>query len=408
MRNFLHSLILMLIGFVVFCNVLFSPFYLDDISQIVNNESIKFVGNIPALFTQNNSIGEDKKPIIGYFYKPVFYSTYSLLYFIGKGSVFPFHLFQVILYSFNAALVFLLFTKFFERRLAFLMAMIFLVHPANEEVAQYVAAIQDVLYFWFGMIAIYLVSGNWIGKIKTVVISSFSILLSLLSKETGLLFLLAIGLYVYLFQKRMFKFYLLSFSIVGLIYLFLRVSAVSNPTFFMSETSRNRTLSQRLILAPKVVDYYFEEMLTPSLSLPNIDNLKNNEINSAPWPFLKSFFIITVFICIGLIIRKYFTIWFLRYSFFFIWMMLGIGLHSQIIPLDVLIASRWMYFTMVGMLGMLGVMVMVLKPYFFKYKTLIFILYLLYLGTCIYGTERLNTYRGTFGSESDQSHSTFR
>lgn len=392
------SLLLMLLGFAVYFNVLGSPFYLDDLKQIVNNEGIKNISNIPTFFTQNNPFSHDKTAITGYFYKPVFYSVYSLLYFLGNGSPFTFHLFQVLIFSSSSVFVFLLFSKFFGRKLAFLLALIFLAHPANEEVAQYIAAIQDALFFWFGIMAVYLVSSNWAKRIQVVVISSFLIFLALLSKETGVLFLLVASLYIFLFQRKLVKSYAFAFSIVCLVYLFLRVSAVSHPTIFMYETSPHRTFAQRLVLAPKVINYYFEEMFIPKLSLPSLNYLQNYELKSAIYPYLGLLGIVGVFGGVGVFLKKYFEVWFLKYAFFFVWMLLGIGLHSHIIELDIMVASRWIYFTMVGVLGMLGVLIAAIKPYFSKYRVLLIILYLLYFSACIYGTERLNMHRGSFGT----------
>ena len=34
-----------------------------------------------------------------------------------------------------------------------------------------------------------------------------------------------------------------------------------------------------------------------------------------------------------------------------------LGLHMQLIPLDLTVADRWFYFTMVGVLGLIGVII---------------------------------------------------
>ena len=49
------------------------------------------------------------------------------------------------------------------------------------------------------------------------------------------------------------------------------------------------------------------------------------------------------------------------YIFFFIWLLVGMGMYSQIVPLDYTVADRWMYFPLAGIVGLLGVGVSTIK-----------------------------------------------
>lgn len=390
----------MFIGFAVYFNVLNSPFYMDDVVHISQNPDIHNLNSIPSLYIKSNSFKGKEQSIISNVYRPVFFTFYTLLFVAGRGLPLLFHLFQVSIYSLNAVLVFLFFNKFFQRKLAFLLALLFLVHPANEEVAQYISITQDALFFFFGMMAICLASTEYAAKMRTMIACSVLLLLSLLSKETGVLFLIIMLIYVFLFLKSNFRRYILASGFVGIIYLILRFIAAKNPATVSIESYHFSSFGDQMVVVSKVIFYYIEQITTPTFPLPDLAYLESAEIKSAVIPFLISSTVITGLILIGFWIRHYFKSSFNSYVFFLIWFLIGIGLHSQIIPLDVVIASRWIYFPIVGALGMMGVLIKILMPYFVRYRILFLVLYFAYLGMCIYVTERLNIHRSNFNSYS--------
>lgn len=396
MRVIFPSVFLVIFGFVIYFNVLNSPFYMDDYGQIIINPDIKNLSNIPAFYLKTSSHRGGNQMIIPDFYRPIFFSVYTLLYAGGNGLPLFFHLFQVGVFSINSVLVFLFFIKFFKRNLAFLFALLFLVHPANEEAAQYIAALSEPLFFCFGMIALHLASSKRIKSISGVVIYFFMILGSLFSKETGFLFLLMTLLYILFFQFSYFKRYLLASGFAGSAYLILRFLASKNPISTPIESPPILFISERGILVVKVIYSFIELITATTISLPNSAYLLNKDIQGVIFPALVVFIVTVSLIVVGLWIRRYFKSSFKIYTFFFIWTMLGIGIHSQIIPLEVLIASRWMYFSIAGALGMLGVVVTILQPYFSKYRVLFLILFFVYLSVCISMTLILNMFRGSF------------
>lgn len=392
----------MIFGFAVYFNTLNSPFYMDDYGQIIINPDIKNLSNIPTFYFKTSSHLGGNDIIIPDFYRPIFLSVYTLLYAGGKGLPLFFHLFQVGVFSINSVLVFLFFNKFFKRKLAFLLALLFLVHPANEEAAQYIAALSEPLFFCFGIIALHLVSSKRVKNFSTIFFYSLMILFSFLSKETGVLFLVICLTYVFLFQKSYFRNYFLASSFVGIIYLILRFLASKNPATVSIELYRFSSFGDQLVIVSKVIFYYIEQIATPTLFLPDSTYLESAEIKSAVFPFIISALVISILVIVGFWIRRYFKSSFKVYLFFLIWFLIGIGLHSQIIPLDVVIASRWIYFPIAGALGMFGVVIKLLAPYFLRYRILLLVLYFVYLSMCIYVTERLNIYRSNFKSYTQQ------
>lgn len=393
MRTLSYCLLLIFVGFSVYFSVLKSPFYLDDIKQVQNNENIKKLKNIPSFYVQSNPFRENGRSAIGHFYKPLFYTSYAVLYSTGNGKPFIFHFFQILLYSLNAVLAFLVFTKFFGGKLAFLLALIFLVHPANEEVAQYIADLQDVLFFFFGMIALLVATTKNAGKKTGIILSPIFILLSCLSKETGVLFLFVFLLYIFLFKKNFFKIYLLSTGVATSIYLILRAVSISHPTTLISKVSHPAVLDERLILVPKIIYYYIKTIILPSPFLPNITYLQNKNLSGIILPVAVIIFALMITILTGFFIRKFYKSQLSLFIFMSAWALLGFGFHSQILPLDVIVASRWIYFPLVGILGMAGIVVTILKPYLLKYKLLFLVLYFMYIAGYIAATVKLNIIR---------------
>lgn len=407
MRRFFPSVLLIIFGFVIYFNVLNSPFYMDDYGQVVINPDIKNLSSIPSFYFKTSVHLGGNQLIIADFYRPIFFSAYTLLFVLGNGLSFFFHLFQVGIFSINAVLVFLFFAKFFKRKLAFLLALLFLVHPANEEAAQYAAALSEPLFFCFGMIALLLVSSVKIKNLSTIFVYFLMILGSLLSKETGVLFLIITLVYILFFQSHYIKKYLLAATFAGFAYFVLRFIATRNTVSILIQ-QHVLSAGERAILVPKVIYTYIELITATTLSLPNSAYLKNNDIKTAILPFLAVLIVLISLIAVGFWIRRYFKSSFKIYAFFFIWVTLGLGIHSQIIPLEVLIASRWMYFPVVGALGMLGVVVTILQPYFFKYRVLFLVLFFIYLGVCIIMTLILNIHRASFSGYMDQTMGTVK
>lgn len=393
MRNIFPSLLFIVFGFAVFFNVLNSPFYMDDIVHITRNPDIHNLGSIPSFYIKSNPFKGDGESIMSIIYRPVFFTFFTVLFVVGRELPLPLHLFQVSIYSLNSVLVFLFFKKFFQRKLAFLLALIFLVHPANEEVAQYISITQDALFFFFGMMAICLVSTKYVAKLRTMIACTILLLLSLLSKETGVLFLIIVLIYVFLFRKSDFWKYALSAGFAGMIYAILRFIASKTPSTVSIKSYHFSSFSDQIVIVPKVVFYYIEQIVTPTLFLPDFSYLESTEIKSAIIPFFISALVVAILVIVGSWIRRYFKSSFKEYLFFLIWFIIGIGLHSQIIPLDVIIASRWIYFPIVGVIGMVGVVVTILGPYLSRYKFLFLILYFLYIITFALATVKLNLIR---------------
>ncbi|MBI4009241.1 glycosyltransferase family 39 protein, partial [Candidatus Roizmanbacteria bacterium] len=191
---------LIIISFLVYFNSIFNGFVWDDEEQIVNNSFVHSIVNIPTFFKNStfNPAGAEKLP--GLYYKPLMTSLFSIIYSLFGPHPFYFHSIQIILHIINSILVFLIFKHLLKKeKLSLFLSLIFLLHPINSETVLYISALQDILFFLFGSLALLIITKKT--TIQYVLISSTLLLFSLLSKETAVLFVITVFLYLIFFKK---------------------------------------------------------------------------------------------------------------------------------------------------------------------------------------------------------------
>lgn len=345
------------IGFIVYFNSLFSAFVWDDIPQIQKNELVHTIANIPLFFTGSTFASVTNGHFAGLYYRPLMISVFSVIYTIFGAQPFFFHLFQLFLHILNACLSFILLKKFIKEKTAFFLSLIFLVHPINVESVSYIATLGEPLFFFFGILAVLSYQKLHLSWRNSIVIS-FLILLSILSKEAGIVFTGLILSSFFLFKKKNRLSFVITILIVTLpviIYLFLRfelakVSIIRVPGIPMMTD----TLTQRMFTMPAIFFYYLKTFIFPKdLFIYQQWNITGP--GSAFYFPLFLDFVIFGFFCIA-------GVWFWKtnkksiipFLFFVIWFLLGIGILLQILPLDSTVADHMFYFPIVGLLGIIG------------------------------------------------------
>lgn len=381
---------IILVGILVFVNSLSNGFVGDDIGQLVDNALVHTIQNIPQFFfggTFNNGTGA----IIGLYYKPLLLTSYTIIYSLFGSNSFVYHFLQLILHISNAILVYLLFTKFFKKELAFVLSLLFLVHPINADTVDYISNLQDVLFTFFGLLALNLV----IFKNKshfTLLLSGLYFFLSVLSKETGIAFAVVIVCYTYIFDKAIIKKYSILIISLALFYIAIHIAIIGkgfsqNQPFPIMRAS----LSTRLISIPAIIAYYLTTFFFPV-------NLTLDHQWVVNYPTLAQFYVPLLVDCIflGLLVFLYFLIKNNRkeytvFLFFCIWFICGLIFHLQIIPLDYTVANRWFYFPIIGLLGLFGVLFTTLYPKKILSKNILFLLLLLLIAVFSIRTIIRNT-----------------
>jgi len=392
-----YIFLLFIIGTVVYFPIFFNGFVWDDFAFILN-PTFGHTLNLAKLFGPNifNATG---------YYRPIPALYFALLYAISSSHAFLYHLIQLILHIVNAILVFLLFRSLFNFKqtdddtfdqeyfdslsgsqqvkymrkyghpektsrtlhtyepysvvLSLFLSLIFLVHPINVESVAYIGASQSELLFIFGMSALLLSINKNIQGPKILIISGLT-LLSLLTKETGFLFLLMIILFQILFyKKRVLEFLLFELITLG-IYLYFRIEIgkvfLKQPFFSYPVPIDHLTLLQRVTNIPAIFLYYIQTFFFPlHLSIIQLWVITQVTLQNFYVPFFLDilFFCITCFGGVYLYRRQFH--YFKLYAFFFLWFYFGIGMLLQIFPLDETVSDHWFYFPIVGLLGMFGI-----------------------------------------------------
>lgn len=347
-KKYLYQLSLIFAGLIVYCNILFNEFVWEDLSLIIANPK----GHSFYIFSPENMFNLEGQ------FRPITALYSAITYLIFHENPAPYHLLQIILHIINAILIFTIFKKLLNKEISFLIALLFTVHPINVGSITYFGSFNSPLFVFFGLFAL-LMSSESSFKSHTLVIG-FLLLLSVLTKETGILFLVFIPFYQLLFQRKYLRRSLSISCTILTIYIIMK-SLFSTTLAPIYPTPVNQiTLFQRLFTIPAVVFYYIKTFFWPI-------KLAIYQQWVVPSPSFLGFYVPLIFditffgtlLFIGRhIFRKNRKI-FPAYIFFFIWFTAGLFLHSQIIPLNLTVSDHWFYFPLIGLCGLVGLIIQI-------------------------------------------------
>jgi tetratricopeptide (TPR) repeat protein len=340
-----------LIGLFVFGNALFGGFVWDDFGYILLNQQVHSLSNLSTAFGPNLFNYEGQ-------YRPVNFLYFSFLYAFFKESPFFYLVLGIALHTVNTILVFLCFKKVFARKLAFFLSLIFLVHPMQVESSTFIATSGDRLFFLFGTTAFLLSLTDSI-KLKRALAIGVLLLLSLLSKETGILFFVMIFSYALAVRKNR-KLLAGVFIITGACYSLLRF--VVGGIYFHATTPllpmAQLPLQQRLLNIPEIVLYYLQTFLFPAkLAIMQLWTIPEVNYQYFYIPLAIDVLFLVALGLFGVSLYKAHKRSWILFLFFTTVFISGLAMHLQILPLDMTVADRWFYLPMVGLLGAFGVVI---------------------------------------------------
>ncbi len=364
-RKYYLSIILAL-AFLVFCNSLLNDFVWDDEEQIVNNLVIRDWSNLKLAFT-SSTFYAGGAGLSGGFYRPLVTLSYFLNYSLWRLEPFGYHLFQICFHLANTALLFCLLKKIlkpedgsrkttasekYNWEIAGLSALLFAIHPANVESVAYIACIGEVLYTFFCLLPFNIFLKKFDIKKKQIKNKNLAlafglIFLALLAKESAIVILPLLFLYVWLFLKPKKQTYIK----LGLGALMV-ITLYSGLRFGLAKISLNQKhyapigrapLIQRLLTIPYKI---FLDLKT--IFLPKNLAISQHFVISNPADIRFCGPLIIIFVLAGLVI---FYLWKKKSKtliFFLAWFAVSLAPTLNLLPNDMSFAERWLYFPLIG------------------------------------------------------------
>lgn len=355
LKNWQAALLIALMGFAVYSIGLANSFEGDDFGQIINNTAVHSIMNIGKFFESGTYAGNGVNSLSGTYYRPLMTTVFSIIYTVFGPHPFYFHLFQLLVCIGSAIILYLFFRYSFKPPLALFLSLVFLTHPIDSQTVYAIPSMQDALFFFFGILGVYLLVRY--RSIRSLVCVALCLFLSLLAKESAMLFVIMSLIYLFWWNRKRFLTFLGIVLVPVGLWLLLRIHAVgvfSNPA---GGPIDRLGLAGRLFTSPSIMLFYITKFVYPwKLASTYYWTYPTYSTSHFLFPLLIDLTVVVLIIYVASIIRKKAPKSMLyTYLFFAIWGAIGLGLLLQIVPLDMTACETWFYFPMVGFIGMIGV-----------------------------------------------------
>lgn len=197
---------LFVLTFIFYGNSLKNGYALDDRYVTVTNEAhpdnpriAKGWKGIPEIFSTRYVVGDQQD----FDYRPIPLVTFAIEYQFFGSNAFVNHFVNVLLYALTCILLFLTLLKIVPSGnilFPLLTSVVFLMHPIHTEVVDNIKSRDELLCFLFGLLSFFKFLNLRAGfSMKDFIYTFLFLLLSLLCKKTGFLFVFMIIMGVYFF-----------------------------------------------------------------------------------------------------------------------------------------------------------------------------------------------------------------
>jgi len=365
LKNWQMALIIALVGCAVFFTGVNNPFQGDDQTQIQNNLVVHSFSHVIVLFEGGTFYngGSATTPLLGTYYRPLMMTVFSLIYTIFGAHPLYFHLIQILIVIGSAILLYLVLQHLFRKPLLSLaLSLIFLVHPMNSQVAFAIPSMQDALFLFFGILAFWILLQY--ESEKSLWLVAGSLFLSLLSKEAGILFVIMILFYLYLFNRDRLLPFAKIVALPVILWLIMKGSAVGLFGSDPHDAPIDRlSLLGRIMTMPSIMLFYLTKFVFPwKLATQYHWVYPTFSVQHVLLPLIIDAAVITLVVLVGRQIKRRATKkQFKLFLFFAVWAGLGLATFLQLFPMDMTACENWFYFPMVGVLGMIGTALIVFK-----------------------------------------------
>lgn len=340
-KELLAPILLVLLVGAVFANTLLNQFVYDDKVFVVNNRFIHEINNVPLFFTDTRSFSGDREFVI---YRPLAALSLSLDHWLWALEPWGYHVTNIALHAINVLLVYWLVLSLSALPLAALLAAaIFAIHPVQCETVSWIASRSNLLCTMFLLLAFLAYLRN---TRQYYLWSLLFFTLSLLAKETAIIFVLLLVLYDYYFVLKVDK-----NKAVNMWWSYLPVAAISG-LYLLLRTLVLGQVHQRgwwggslwltLLTMGKSFYYYIKVLTVPwVLTIDYVLDI-TRKIHD---PLTLAGLVLALAI-IGLAVKISRKEKLITFGLF--WFLITLLPVSNIIPLEALLAERFLYLPLIG------------------------------------------------------------
>ena len=353
-KNNRFAVLIAVTGIIVFANTFRNGFVYDDKAFIVDNKSIRELRNIPDFFISAPSFSARGDFSI---YRPLVTVSFALDYQLWKQNPFGYHILNILFHILCGLMVFRVLKLLIKEELpAFFGALLFITNPIQVEAVSWIAGRGNAICLFLCLLSFYYFacSGNRSDKEKRkkLWIAVIIYVVALLTKEMAICFPLLLVAYDFLMfpsnwskliyrKKNDFSFIkdYIPFIIVSVLYILLRYFATGK----MSQTAYwGGGIIPTLLTMAKVFYYYVKLIILP-FNL-NVDHDIPVSFSILDPFVLFSFCFIFASLFISLKIYRYSKLATLG----MFWFVIALLPVSNIVPIQALIAERFLYMPSVG------------------------------------------------------------
>ncbi len=364
------AIFLGVIACIIYCNTLSNGYVLDDFTVIKNNSIVtKGVSAIGEIFTTpyrrgwfitNNDL-----------YRPLSLVMFAVEWSMAKGSPYPGHLMNILVFAGGVMLLFLFLDELFEQKkkaVAFIAALLFALHPIHTEVVANIKSRDELLCFFFAFLSLniflrYVKSG----KMAQLVLGAFCFLLSFLSKETVITFVAVIPFIFFFYRnedKKRSLFITIASVVTAVIFLAIRYSVLSN--YGANTSSHVSFMDNMLTKAPSAASALATEILIlgnyVKLLFVPYPLICDYSYNSIPFATFANIGVI-ISLLLYVFLAVYSVIRLIKnkkdpYAFGIIFFLITISLFSNIpFLIGAAMAERFVFFASVGFCLLIGLVI---------------------------------------------------
>jgi protein O-mannosyl-transferase len=210
--------ILAILAFILYSQSINHNYTLDD-HPVIDQNSVtrQGISGIPTILITDYWYGYGHQEQRGPIYRPTSMIVFAIIWQLFPDNPHIYHFINVLFYSLTCLILFFVLRELFSKQdllFPFICTLLYTAHPIHSEVVNNIKSLDEILCFLFGIISIWFIIKYISTKSrKSFIIIGISFFLSLVSKETGISFLLILPLTIFFFYDN-FKKPLASVSIL--------------------------------------------------------------------------------------------------------------------------------------------------------------------------------------------------